>query len=175
MVTDSEWTILLDDSVDMLSKREVICGRATKLGCRCPCEHTSKWLTSLMLVCSYASTELTAMSTVSKHQAKESLKTELKQMARRMMAPEVFLKKLHNTAAELSANQPQLYALAYSQGEGPVNCKLDVRTIASVDASYKCRGGGGVGSMQKPGTQLLEEWRPQPGVIAAWTSLSVTW
>ena len=33
---ESEWTILLDDSVGMLSKREIMCGRACTLGCRCP-------------------------------------------------------------------------------------------------------------------------------------------
>jgi len=140
--TEAEWTLLCSESAGVLQKREVILSRAAKLSCRCPSETTSKWFASILLVC----TGKTDLPPTSKWDTKESLKAEMKSMVRRMKPPLIYLKKLEASPQELMSKHPDLYSEAYRGTEMPVPCKIDLQQVFNVDATYRTRGGGGVGS-----------------------------
>ena len=138
--TEAEWSKILSEDVSFLQIREIILTRAVKLSCRCPCEKSSKRFTTILLLCSGKSD----LPSNSKWDIKESLKKEIKGMARRMEPPLVYLQYLYSSPQELMAMHPDLYSAAYRGTEVPVPCKLDIHQVLYIDATYRTRGGGGV-------------------------------
>ena len=154
--TDAEWSVICSETAGFLQKREVILSRATKLSCRCPCEKSSKRFTSILLIC----TGKADLPSGCKWDTKESLKTELKSMIRRMSKPVAYLEALPSSPEELMLKHPDLYAAAYRGTDVPVPCKMDLQQVVNLDAMYKTRGGGGMASSSNlpaspPALQLL--------------------
>ena len=138
--TESEWKVLQNESTSLLGKREVLIGRAIKLSCRCPSEHTMKWFASLLLVCGATEDIITSTCSRGKLDMMKALKVEFKQMCRRLPDSCTTLVSLPGTPQLLATEHPELFAAAYS-GESPVACPLDIRKITSVNVSFRCRSG----------------------------------
>ena len=152
-LTEDEWAVLLGKT-SMIHKRDVLLARAAKLSARCPSEPSTKWFTALLRICNPGDT--TSTTSESKADQHRSLKSAFKKMIRRMPKPSTYLEKLKQTPADLEAAHPQLYADAYAGYEGPVACKVDLRQVVSMDASWGPRGGSASSSSLPPPPPTLQ-------------------
>jgi hypothetical protein len=151
---ESEWDHMLGVHATLSSRIEVLLNRAIKLGCRCPSEHTLKHMTSFLLVLSEPADRLGLVNASQKSDLMQHIKGEFKKWARRADEPVEYMLQLPACVNTLRQLHPMVINIAYSSGQSPIPCRIDIKLVHSVNFSFKCRGGNAASSQGVPVLQL---------------------
>lgn len=138
--TESQWSLLLLESVGFSAKRDLIICILISLGCRNMDEKTAKLAASLLLLLTRGLEKCMTLLPAQKALTKQDFKEEFKRQARARPSPSSFLSTLPSAWGTLRSESPDLFGEVYKSGELPVKCKVDVQHLQQVDSSYRCRG-----------------------------------
>ena len=166
--TEADWRCLMDPQRGSQVKQDIMFGRALKLGLRNPSEQTVKWLTCVFLLLTEPADVVRNMPSSAKTALMKFTKTAFKSMIRRVAVPDEFLERLPTMPEQLREQRPKLFEAAYECGEAPVACKIDLKQVAALDVSFRCRDGGSATDFRA--SQLLQV-QPQGNEVQGLTRL----
>ena len=135
---ESEWAHLVDSTVSMTVRLDVLIGRCISLTLRNPSEMTFKHMTAMLCVLENRD-RLHTLSANHKSEMMTHVKQQFRAASRRAGTSHEHILKLPGCFAELQREWPQVASSACA-GQEPCQCPIDVMLFHSLGQSFRCRG-----------------------------------
>ena len=135
--TESQWVVLLSESVMASQKLRTLLEQAHALGLRCASELTVKKLTAMFLIAE-GGPKAQSMPTSQKLATSRLMKKELKALGDSPV--KAFIKTMPTDPAFFRTQHPEVYNAVF-HAEPPMPMKFSMQVFAQVLSTVKCRGG----------------------------------
>jgi hypothetical protein len=139
--SETSWSLLTSPTMPQVEKLELIITLATRLGMRCPSEHTLKIVCSFWIVMTHSPEEQMNLTRLHKQKMLQRVKDVWGRFNRRgLVDPPDWIERLPVSPAEVLQKHPNSYKNAFVGNEHPVPLPPEISlAVTAVDRSYSCR------------------------------------
>ena len=159
-----EWDQLASPEVATTEKEGMVLARLVALSAQSLSEESKKTLTSVLLLLGHGQESL-QLSPLYKQKYMGVVKAAFKRTAKASTCGFPPIPVLPAAPQDLKRTYPALYDEVFGS-EAPVPCRINLQTLNVLDASYRCRGSGGISQGFGVGSPMLGASMPMLGAAS---------